>query len=43
MAKKQTAGMYTPLPKTKRRNKPKGLNTRKKLGPKSNMRTNYGR
>ena len=41
MAKKQTAGLYVPLDKTKRRNKTKGLNLRKKLGPKSNMRIRH--
>ena len=38
MAKKQTAALYTPKPKMKRRNKTRGLNHRKTHGPKSNMR-----
>jgi hypothetical protein len=42
MAKKQTAGLYTPLPKTKRRTKKRGLNIRKTHGPKSNMRIRHG-
>jgi len=42
MAKKQTVGMYTPLPKTKRRGRKRGLNVRKVHGPKSNMRIRHG-
>jgi len=42
VAKKQAVSSYVAVTKVKRRNKPKGLNVRKKLGPKSNMRIKNG-
>lgn len=38
MAKKIATAVHEPLPRTKRRNRKRGLNLRKTLGPKSNMR-----
>lgn len=38
MAKTVIKETWRPLPKAKRRHKKRGLNLRKKLGPKSDMR-----
>lgn len=38
MAKKIASVAHDPVPRTKRRNRKRGLNVRKTHGPKSNMR-----
>jgi hypothetical protein len=41
MAKTVVKGAWKPLPKAKRRSKPAALRHRKKLGPRSHLRTKF--